>query len=451
MTTTTDIAAAWEKTGLSFEERWFLRSIGPEKFMPYKDMFHEGRMDLDTISRLAAEEFGADLLRTYWALGLSTESAISLKSKGMLPDMIQEINHLLGDAQDADALLRIRALGISKTFLKQMSKLGVRNFLMIEKLATIPASMISEVIKAGGSVDDLFDDDDEGNPIRALDPIKIMLTKRGLGHLRPFFGSLDRPSNDLIAEAQMIYDAGLSKEHFYIVSGSFLHHRVARVPIGASNVIELANLGWNVPGIKSLYAAVFSNGFHFTNRTKLLGEDQPAGFVELAKRLVPSVETTESLGRIESMVAGSGFGSSVVAEAMVRDPKRLVEIFKVLPIIRYSGAEYAWQAYQYVYGDNSDPFKMLNKMKADVDTVGSASRWFSWVSSVSGNTYKHLDRPKTRSRIAGIVAKAAEVGVSLDDYQKLLLIGLPVEQMAGFIERVRVKVKVDDDDFEEDE
>jgi len=90
-------------------------------------------------------------------------------------------------------------------------------------------------------------------------------------------------------------------------------------------------------------------------------------------------------------------------------------------------------------------------MKVDVEQVGSASRWLSWVSSVSGNTYKNLDRPKTRSRIAGIVAKAAEVKVSLDDYQNLSSIGLPEEQMAGFIERVRVRVEEDDDDFEEDE
>lgn len=448
MTAISDSAAAWEKTGLSFEDRWFLHKndVTPEQFMDFEDHFHSGELDLDTIFRLVKQDLDADILSSYQTLDFSTEEAIQLKAGGMVPSMIREIRELLSEASlGVDDLLRIRRSGISKSFLVQMRKLGVRNYLMIEKLSPIPASMIADVIKAGGSVDDLFDDD--GDPIRALDPVKIMLTKRGLGHLRSFFGHDDHPSDATVAEAQKIYDAGLSKEHFYLAK--WFLPRPSLCALGASRVIELANLDWNVPGIRALYGVVFSTSFHA--RVRMLGDDGAAGFVELAKRIVPSAETTESLARIESMVGGSGFGSGVVIEAMVRDPKRLVEIFKVLPVIRYSGAEYAWQAYQYVYGDSNDPFKMLDKMKVDVEQVGSASMWLSWVSSVSGNTYKNLDRPKTKSRIAGIVAKAAEVRVSREDHQKLSSIGLPEEQMAGFIERVRAKIKVDDDDFEEDE
>lgn len=439
-----DTAAAWEATGLTLEERWeFHRNkIGPQTYNTYVPIVERGLVDTFGLVQIIAVGISPESYLSYLDLGFTHDDILKLKNCGMVPEAIEEIWELMGSrVDDVEALVRLRRSGFSKSFLKQMKRLGVRNFLLMEKLSKIPASTLADLIKAGATVDDLFDED--GDPVTSVDALKLRLSKAGLGHLRRFFGYDARPTDSEIEEARMIYDAGLTESHYLVAAGNLYAHRVSKVAIGSANVIEISRLGWDIEMIKNLYEVVFSNGVCIADRKVLLGDDLAEGFVRLAKSIPVTSGLTTSLDRISDMMQGSGWGASTVVKAMQEDFSRLIDVFKVVPTIRHSGAEYAWMAYSYAYESSKDPFILLEAMKAHVEKVGSGSVWLSWV---SGNYYKNLDRPKTLQRIKARVAKAAAVKVDILRYNDLRSIGAPEEQMAEFLGRMEKKVKVDDGD-----
>ena len=280
-----------------------------------------------------------------------------------------------------------------------------------------------------------------------IDPLKIQLRVMELPHLYRYVHSHDRsPTPDEIAEAQRAFEAGLSADHFHMTMGRYVGARTQRFSISVDDMILLDRMGWKFEKIRILVKFLFSSGWSLTFRQQLVPTAKTDGelIIAVASKLSPDEDTIRSLDAIADMIDSSAaYTSGGITEALVLDLVETVELFKEVPSLRWTGADYVWKAYHYASGGERSALGTLRLMRQHIREVGDVGVWSSWMLARAGK--QTGDREQIRAKLRSIVKIAKECRVNVDAYGRLVSIGVETAKMKDFIDemgRLKPEVKI---------